>query len=190
MTRYFPTLLSITTWQSIVNIAVCSLFASALFVALCWPRVRSVRLREQPSSVCLPGRADTVAAAQTADSCISLASSICYLETSDFITADQCSCTPWLSPRLSALSVCLSFSWAVSNWILAGMLIAHSAAFAISSSTSPSPSVLTSVFNLPSSLGFMSSPDSWPSVWSSLYDPSLNIIPVFTDSSAVACMWL
>lgn len=87
-------------------------------------------------------------------------------------------------------SVCLSFSWAVSNWILAGMLIAHSAAFAISSSTSPSLSVLTSVFNLPSSLGFMSSPDSWPSVWSSLYHPSLNIIPVFADSSAVAHMWL
>lgn len=51
------------------------------------------------------GRADTVAAAQTADSCISLASSICYLETGDFITAEQCSCTPWLSPGLSLLSL-------------------------------------------------------------------------------------
>lgn len=50
------------------------------------------------------GCADTVAAAQTADSCISPASSICYLETSDFITADQCSCTPWPSPALSVLS--------------------------------------------------------------------------------------
>lgn len=135
---YLSTQESATRRQNTVNIAVCSLFASAWFVALCWPRVKSVRLREQPSSVCLPGWADTVAAAQTADSCISLASSICYLETSDFITADQCSCTLWLSPGLSALSVCLSacqsFSWAVSNWILAGMLIAHSAAFAISSS--------------------------------------------------------
>lgn len=89
---------------------VCWLFASALFVALCWPRVNSVRRREQPSSVCLPSRAETVAAVQTADSCISLASSICYLETSDFITADQCSCTLWLSPRLSLLSVCLLVS--------------------------------------------------------------------------------
>lgn len=35
------------------SVAVCSLFASALFVAFCWPRVRSVRLKEQPSSVCL-----------------------------------------------------------------------------------------------------------------------------------------
>lgn len=60
--------------------------------------------------VSLPGQADTVAAAQTADSCISLASSICYLETSDFITADECSCTLWLSPGLSALSVCLLVS--------------------------------------------------------------------------------
>lgn len=123
---------------TIASIAVCSSFASALFVALCWPRVRSVRRREQPSSVCLPGWADTVAAAQTADSCISLASSICYFETSDFITTDQCSCTLWLSPQLSALSVCLlvchSLSWAVSNWILASTLIVHCAAFAMSSS--------------------------------------------------------
>lgn len=61
-----------------------------------------------PLSVSLAGL--TVAAAQTADSCISLASSICYLETSDFITADQCSCTLWLSPGLSALSVRLLVS--------------------------------------------------------------------------------
>lgn len=119
--------------SSIVSIAACSWFASALFVAWLWPGVRSVRRREQPPSVCLPGWADTVAAAQTADSCISLASSICYLETSDFITADQCSCTLWLSPGLSALSVspcsCQSFSWAVSNWILAGLLIVRCASF-------------------------------------------------------------
>lgn len=35
---------------------------------------------------------------------------------------------------LGCLSACQSFSWAVSNWVLAGMLIVHCAAFAISSS--------------------------------------------------------
>lgn len=40
-----------------------------------------------------------------------------------------------LSGRLpGCLSACQSFSWAVSNWILAGMLIIDYAAFAISSS--------------------------------------------------------
>lgn len=115
----FPNPCNITPLQSnIVNIATCCLFASALFVALCWPRVKSVRRRKQPSSVCLPGQADTVAAAQTADSCISLASSICYLETSDFITADQCSCTLWLSPGLSALSVYLLVSHSLGLYLI------------------------------------------------------------------------
>lgn len=145
---YFLSLANKTT----VNIAACSWFASALFIASCWPRVRSVRQREQPPSVCLPGWADTVAAAQTADSCISLASSICYLETSDFITADQCSCTLWLSPGLSALSdslcSCQSFSWAVSNWILAGLLIVHCAAFLLSLLTSSSSAPFCHQFSI------------------------------------------
>lgn len=57
------------------------------------------------------------------------------------------------------LSACQSFSWAVSNWILAGMLIAHCAAFAISSSTSAS--IMTSIFHLPSSLG-ITHLELWP----------------------------
>lgn len=86
----------------------CCLCASALFSALWWPRVGRIRQRKWPFYVCLPERADRVAAAQTADSCTSLVSSICYLETSDFITTEQCSCTLWLAPGMSVLSVWLS----------------------------------------------------------------------------------
>lgn len=83
------------------------------------------------------GCADTVAAAQTPDSCISLASSICYLETSDFITADQCSCTPWLSPVLSALSLRLHVNdrprlYLIKIW--QALLIIHSIVSLVSSS--------------------------------------------------------
>lgn len=83
------------------------------------------------------GCADTVAAAQTPDSCISLASSICYLETSDFITADQCSCTPWLSPVLSVLSLRLHVNdrprlYLIKIW--QALLIIHSIVSLVSSS--------------------------------------------------------
>lgn len=89
-------------------------------------------------------------------------------------------------------SVCLSFSWAVSNWILAGMLIAHSAAFAISSSVLYL-SLYLDVRLQPDFFSWvhvLTLRDSWPSVCSSLYHPSLTIIPVFTDSSALAHMCL
>lgn len=115
---FWACLLTLMSSPNMVGVAVCCFsffFAPALFVALCWPRVRSVRRREQPSSVCLPGRVDTVAAAQTADSCIFLASSICYLETSDFITADRCSCTLWLSP---GLFVCLLVSLSLGRCLI------------------------------------------------------------------------
>lgn len=150
LTGSFQTLVSITPWRCSI---MCCSFALVLSVALYWPRFRNVRRWEQHFSVCLPGWADTVTAAQTADSCIFLASSVCYLETSDFITADQCSCTLWLSPGLSALSVCQSFSWAVSNWVLADILIFHCASVL---SFSTFPSILTFIFHLLALLTFTS----------------------------------
>lgn len=136
----------------------------------CFPKSRGGKYRETwissqcSSSVCSAGResdwknsfffclsagcADTVAAAQTPDSCISLASSICYLETSDFITADQCSCTPWLSPVLSVLSLRLHVNdrprlYLIKIW--QALLIIHSIVYPVSSSlhlpSSQSPSL-------------------------------------------------
>lgn len=104
------------------------------FCLFCWPRVR---LKEQLFFCLSAGCADTVAAAQTPDSCISLASSICYLETSDFITADQCSCTPWLSPVLSVLSLRLHINdrprlYLIKIW--QALLIIHSIVSLVSSS--------------------------------------------------------
>lgn len=55
------------------------------------------------------------------------------------------------------LSACLSFSWAVSNWILASTLIVHCAAFAMSSPSSTPSSMMMSIFNLPASHEFMPS---------------------------------
>lgn len=94
------------TWPLLASAVNIAQPCVGCFIALCWPRVRSVRQSEQPSSVCLSlAGSDTVAAVQTADSCISPTSSICYLESSDFITTEQCSCTLWLSPGLSARSI-------------------------------------------------------------------------------------
>lgn len=76
------------------------------------------------------------------------------------------------------LSACQSFSWAVSNWILAGMLIAHSAAFAISSFFF----YLSFYLDIRHQFAFFSwvhiltHLDLWPSVCSSLHRPSHFIV--------------
>ncbi len=90
------------------------------------------------------------------------------------------------------LSACQSFSQAVSNWILAGELIAHCAAFAISFSSLS--------FSLYLDVSLQSDFFSWvrvlilldlrPLVGSLLHHYSITIIFVFTDSSAVAHMCL
>lgn len=73
-------------------------------VLFCWP---GARLKKRPPRPRLSaGCADAAAAAQTADSCSSLASSICYLETSDFITA--AALAGWLLRGLFCPSVCTS----------------------------------------------------------------------------------
>lgn len=90
------------------------------------------------------------------------------------------------------LSACQSFSLAVSNWILACMLIAHCAAFSISFSSL----CLSLYLDVRLQSAFFSwvyvltHLDSWPSVCSSLYCPSLIINSVFTDSSSVVHMSL
>lgn len=95
------------------------------------------------------GCADTVACGTDSRQLhLSSASSICYLETSDFITADRCSCTPWLSVQSLRLHV---------NDRLRLYLIKIWQALSIIGSIAslclflpPSPLITKSIFNPPS----------------------------------------
>lgn len=122
--------------STIANIAVCSSFASALFVALCWPRVRSVRRREQPSS-CLSPWLGWHSGCGTDGRQLHLSGFLYLLFRNQWLHYHRpvqlhSLAVSWAVCSV-CLSACLSFSWAVSNWILASTLIIHCAAFAMSS---------------------------------------------------------